>query len=328
MGDVIAYLHEMDILLLFAVVCKFFFHALLVYYFMYKLLPNRLNIYTLIILSLIYTLWSCLNWGSSYGTTDNFGTAYHFWMNMFINAWTYFVVLFLFRGKLFKRLLVWWYFDVTKTMCEVVAYAPVMLYHAYKGLGNDWAQIVMSVESDTAQKLLHMSVTIPLFLLLGYLSLAIWRGILMRKFQPFYIFLLALPLGVKYSLSSVFHPAMGDWFLGILINFTDIESSYYILSLFGIFVGIVASIAVFYYILSQDKRAAIEAELMEAKRLAELEHARYSEVEKRSEELAKLRHDFNNQLASIVQLVRAGEDSTAQEIISALDNEINSTKTT
>ena len=43
------------------------------------------------------------------------------------------------------------------------------------------------------------AVGIPLFLLLGYLSLAIWRGILMRKFQPFYIFLLALPLGVKYS---------------------------------------------------------------------------------------------------------------------------------
>jgi sensor histidine kinase regulating citrate/malate metabolism len=55
----------------------------------------------------------------------------------------------------------------------------------------------------------------------------------------------------------------------------------------------------------------------------ELEQARYGEVEKRSEELAKIRHDFNNQLASIIQLVRTGEDGAAQEMISALTNEIN-----
>ena len=323
MDATIKVLFEADIFHLIAVFAKYFITTFLVYYFMYKLLPNRLNIFMLIFLAIIYSLWSCLNWTSFYQAIDIFGSAYHFWMNMFINALTLSVIIFLFKGKLWKKIIVWWYFDVIKTLCEVVAYVPVLLYHTNKDINSDWAQIVLTVETNYMMKLFHISVMIPLFLLIGYLSLSIWRGILMRKFRPYYLFLIALPMGIKYSFSNVFHPGMGDWFLGILINFTDFETSYYFLSLFGVFLSLAASLAILYYILSYDKRAAIETELQEAKRVMELEQARYSEVEKRSEEMAKIRHDFNNQLASIFELVKAGEDSTAQRIISSLSSEIN-----
>jgi hypothetical protein len=120
---------------------------------------------------------------------------------------------------------------------------------------------------------------------------------------------------------------MGDLFFGILINFVhDVETVYSILSLFGIALGLISGAAILFYILSYDKKAAIEAELTEAKRVMELEQARYIEVERQSEELAKLRHDFNNQLSSITHLVRAGESAAAREIISALTNEINRTR--
>ena len=297
-----------------------FISSFIIYYLMCKLLPNRLNIYGLLTLSLIYTLWYNLR------SPELLGTSYHLFMNIFINAFTYSIVIFLFKGKFFKKLIVWWYFDIIKTMCQTVSYVPVLLLHSHNGTGGQWALVVLSVETDASMKFLHMSVFIPLFLLLGFLSLSIWRGILMRKFHPFYLLFLALPMGIKYSLSNVFRPGMGDWFLGILINFTDLETSYYILSLFGISIGLAATITIFYYILSYDKRAAIEAELAEAKYVMELEQARFSETEKRSEELAKIRHDFNNQLASITQLVRSGEDGAAREIISALTNEINREK--
>ena len=324
MGSIISYLLEMDLPLLFAVFGKYFFSTFFVYFFMYKLLPNRLNIYTLILLSLIPSLWSCLNWGSYFfGASDIFGSTIHFWMNMFINTWTYFVLIFLYRGKLWKKIIVWWYFDVIKTLCEVVAYVPVLLYNISRGINVDWAWTVSSVESNVLLKLLHLSVMFPLFILLGYLSLTIWRRILMRSFQPFYLFLMVLPMGVKYSFSNVFHPGLGDWFLAILINFTDLKTSYYILSLLGILICLVASIAILYYILSYDKRTAVEADLLESKREMELKQARYFELERRSEELAKIRHDFNNQLASIIELVKVGEDGTAQRIISTLSREIN-----
>jgi len=49
-------------------------------------------------------------------------------------------------------------------------------------------------------------------------------------------------------------------------------------------------------------------------------------VERRREELARIRHDFNNQLASIGQLIRSGEESSAQDMIAALTGEIAGTK--
>ena len=295
-----------------------FISSFIIHYLMCKLLPNRLSIFGLLALSLIYTLWYNLR------SPDLLGTSYHLFMNIFINAFTYSIVIFLFKGKFFKKLIVWWYFDIIKTMCQTVAYVPVLLMHSHSGTGGQWVQVLSSVETDALMKFVHMGVFIPLFLLLGFLSLSIWRNILMRKFHPFYLLFFALPMGIKYSLSNVFRPGMGDWFLGILINFADLETSYNILSLFGIFVGLSAIITILYYILSYDKRAAIEAELAVARRVVEIEQARHSETAMQSEELAKIRHDFNNQLASIIQLVRAGEDGAARDIISELMNEINS----
>ncbi|MDR1615397.1 MAG: hypothetical protein LBR98_00015 [Syntrophomonadaceae bacterium] len=298
-----------------------FLSSFTIYFFMRKLLPTRLNFYALFTLSFIYALWFNLR------TPDLLGTAYHFGMNMFINAFTYFIIIFLFQGKFWRKLIVWWYFDIIKTMCQAVAYVPILLYYVDRGFGSEWIHVVTSVESGTALRFVFIFTFISLFLLLGFLSLTIWRRILMRKFHPFYLLFIALPMGFKYSLAHVIPPNMGDWFLGIASIFVDdVSIAYNILSLFGISISLVASTAVLYYVLSYDKRAAIEAELGEAKRMMELEQARYSEMEQRSEELAKIRHDFNNQLASIVQLVHTGEDNAARDMIHALSLEIAETK--
>ena len=120
---------------------------------------------------------------------------------------------------------------------------------------------------------------------------------------------------------------MGDVFFGIAFFFVgDVELSYRMLSIFGASISLVAFIVLFYYILSHDKRAAIEAELTETHRVIELEQAHYFELEQKSEEMAKIRHDFNNQLAIISRLIRSGEDSSARDMISTLSKEIANTK--
>ena len=202
-----------------------------------------------------------------------------------------------------------------------------LIYRTYSGLHGDWAQIVSSVESDTMLNLIHIVAFIPLFLLFGFLSLTIWRRLLLQKFQPFYLLFIVLPLGQRYSLAHVIHPSMGDLIFGILINFVpDAGTIYYILSLFGIFISLAATVAILYYVLSYNKREAVEAELRETKRVMEREQAHYRELEQRCEELAKIRHDFNNQLASVTQLVRSGDRTSAQDLIGALSQEINNTK--
>jgi hypothetical protein len=309
-----------DLLISFA---KPFFFEWVGYAFMAKLLPNRLNVYAIAGLAFVYAVWINLR------SPVLFGTNYHFWMNLFINAFTWGIILFLFKGKIWKRLLIWWYYDIVKTFCEAVAYVPFLLYGARDDAYGTWNGIIASAEAGALPKLLYALICLAAFLLFGFLSLAVWRRLLLKKFQPFYLLFIALPMGQRYMLSRVFRPSMGDLFFGILINVVDdVETIYDILSLFGIAVGLLSAAAILYYVLSYDKRAAIEAELRDAKRAMELDRARYDELERQSEELAKLRHDFNNQLASIVWLARVGEGGTAQEMISALSNEIDRTRDT
>ena len=317
---IIAVLSEksaLNLILSFAVP---FISTFILHFLMYKLLPNRLNIYGLLVLSLIYSMWHTLC------ISELFGTTYHLFMNIFINAFTYFIVIFLFIGKFWKKLIVWWYFDIIKTLCQAVSYVPVLLVQSSREPSIEWGQVVESVLVDTSMRFLHMAVYLPLFLLVGFLALPIWRKILMQKFNPFYILFFALPLGQIYSLSNVIHPNMGDWIFGVVHSFTaDVQTAYHVSSILGLAVSVAASIAILVYILSYDKRAAVEAELHEAKRAMELTQAEHSKINDRREEMEMIRHDFNNQLSSIIQLVRVGEDETAQGLISSLTNEINKT---
>lgn len=288
------------------------------YYFMCKLLPNRLNRYSLSVLSIVYALWYHLR------VPDLLGTRYHLWMTIFVNALTFCVLIFFFQGKLWRKLIVWWYFDVIKTMCEAVSYVPILLYYARSGFRGEWAVIVSSVESSMALKLVYIATFLSIFLLLGFLSLKVWRKVLLQRFQPFYLLFIALPFGQRFALANVIHPNMGNPLFSIAISFVpDVTELYHIFSLLGISICLAADIAILYYAISLYKKALIDAELWETKRVMELEQARYREIEERSEELAKIRHDFNNQLAAITQLARAGEGDSAQAMIGSLAREIN-----
>ena len=317
MDEVIAHLMDMSVPSLFLSSARHFFAALLIFYLMHKLLPNRLNIYSITAIALVFMLWNNLK------SNDLFGSGYHIFMNVFINAWTWLILLFLFKGKLWRRYIVWWYFELVKLMCEALANVPVLLFIKRNDLPGEWNHMIELRESETALTLLFLLTLIALFVLFGYLSLTIWRRILMKRFHAFYLVLIALPMGQRYALARVVRPNMGDQFFMVLVNFVDSANmAYDILSIFGIFASLAVTVAILYYILSHDKRTAVEAQLSEAKHQMELEQTRYIEMEQRNEELAKIRHDFNNQLASIIQLVRVGEDNTARSIISALSNEI------
>ena len=318
---VLANLYEKGLPWLLISFAEPFFGAFLVYYFMRRLLPNRLNVRAIVVLALFHSLLFNLR------NPELLKTNHHLLINAITNGLTLSTVIFFFKGKLWKRAIVWWYFDLIKTMFQAISYLP-FLYHANRSDNGDWFYALRaSVDSDATSKFLYTLVFVAFSLLLGFLSLAMWRRILMRKFHLFYLFFIALPMGQRYSLANTIHPGMGDWFFGILINFVDdAATAYGILSLFGIIICIAADIAIFQYILSHDKRAAIEAELQETRRAMELEKIRYGELERQNEELAKIRHDFNTQLAAVIWLACVGEENTAREMISALTGEVSQTE--
>ena len=317
MGAIITDWLDMGLINLFFSFAAPFLYAFLPYRFMWKLIPSRFNFYTLAALALVYALWANLR------QPDLFGTNYHFWMNLFINALTLFTITFLYSGKFWQKLLIWWFFELMKAMCQAIAYIPAILYFGYIGTHPEWSLFVSSVAASPALQSITLLSFLAVFLLLGSLSVKILRGGDMRRFSAFYIVIVTLTMGHVYSLSRVIHPSMGDLVFGILIRFVpDATTAYDILALSGIAAGFAASAALFYYIVSLDMKAAIDAQLQEVKRTMELEQSHYHDITRRNEELAKIRHDFSNHVASVIRLARNGERKAAQELIDALRDEI------
>jgi hypothetical protein len=313
--------YESNILGLLASFGRPFFFELILYYYMHKLLPSRLNRYTLIALAFIYSVWYNLR------KTELYATNYHLWMNVFINVFTFSILLFMFQGKFWRKFIIYKYFEIIHLMCETMAFVPFFLYYDSLGYRNKWSELTNVIKSDDILSLIYMIAIVVLFLILGFLSSRIWRRLSMQKFHPFYLLFIALLTGQMYSLSNVVHPGMGDWYFGIACMFVaDVELAYRILAVFGVAVSLISSVALFFCILFYDKRISVEKRLQESRRVMKLAQARYEDIESQSEELTKIRHDFNNQLASITQLIRFGEEGAARELLDSLGAEIDNTE--
>lgn len=87
-----------------------------------------------------------------------------------------------------------------------------------------------------------------------------------------------------------------------------------------------AVIALLHCVLSLENKAALEAELRDTRHRMALEQAHYKAVEMRQEELSRIRHDFNNQLAVISLLIGSKEDGDAQQMIQKLGKDIAGTR--
>ena len=87
-----------------------------------------------------------------------------------------------------------------------------------------------------------------------------------------------------------------------------------------------AVIALLHYVVSLENKAALEEELRDTHHRMALEQAHYKAVEVRQEELAHIRHDFNNQLAAISALIGTGEENDAQKMIRQLSRNIADTR--
>ena len=87
-----------------------------------------------------------------------------------------------------------------------------------------------------------------------------------------------------------------------------------------------ATIALLHYVVSLENKAALEEELRDTRHRMALEQAHYKAVEVRQEELARIRHDFNNQLAAISLLIGTDGEGDAQQMIRQLGKDIADTR--
>lgn len=87
----------------------------------------------------------------------------------------------------------------------------------------------------------------------------------------------------------------------------------------GAFASFVADIFLLYVILDQQNKAEMERVLREMETEMILSQAHYEEIERRREDFAKLRHDLNNQLVVLGDLMQNNKNEKAREMLEELN---------
>jgi len=153
--------------------------------------------------------------------------------------------------------------------------------------------------------ILIIALTVFLAAAIGVL---IWRVFLTKRIPIFILLFLILPVGQLFMLYSFrFESWSVYWVLGVLL-------------------GLAANISLLVYAIVQEKKTATQEELKEAKHKMELEKAHYNATEKRREQLAEIRKDFNERLDVVSTLVSSGKEERARKMITDFADKISLTR--
>ena len=90
----------------------------------------------------------------------------------------------------------------------------------------------------------------------------------------------------------------------------------------GIAIMTVGNLALLQILLTNSKKAELEENLRDVQHIRELEKMHYNAMESRRHEMAKIRHDFNNQIVAAHQLIATGKGEHAETLLGELERSI------
>jgi len=118
--------------------------------------------------------------------------------------------------------------------------------------------------------------------------------------------------------------------LVVLWNWTNQEIFFHreigVFAAVGFLLGFVADIVLLYAFLNQGEKDALAKRVREMEHMQRVEQLHYQSIETRREELAKIRHDFNNQLTTALYLTVQGEQEQAKSMLEQLRRNLAKTK--
>jgi len=202
-----------------------------------------------------------------------------------------------YSGELWKRYAVVTTFFIINILSSMIGFSVgLMIYNQHDYM------------SSTTALLLQFIFTVTTMVTFSTMAVFAWRMILSRKFRPYFLLLIVMPAGQFLTMHTYwFHFFEWVWILGNVIT-------------------LVGNIVLLMYVVSLENKTAVEEELRETRYIMELEQANYRNIEERREELMKIRHDFNNQLAAISTMIEVGENGSARDMITTLSKEIMETR--
>ena len=160
-----------------------------------------------------------------------------------------------------------------------------------------------------------MAVSAQAVLLVVYMCfLQLWNLIRNRHLIKGYLPLLLLPI------SQGFFSVWAD------LSEENRASSYSIAFFLGAFLGFCLDIYWMYELLYRSRRTEAERKLKEMHHVMELEHVHYQEIESKREEVAKIRHDINNQILAARHLISEGDTERSEHMLEQLLEQVSATK--
>ena len=160
-----------------------------------------------------------------------------------------------------------------------------------------------------------MNITAEAVLVLVYMcTLQLWNLIRDRRLIKGYLPTLLLPVS-QACFALRFNVGIGGH-----------SNSYSMVFFLGAILGLCLDIYWMYDLLYRSRQTEVEQELKEMHHVMELEHVHYQEIESKREEIAKIRHDINNQILAARHLINEGDTERSEHMLDQLLEQVSATK--
>lgn len=208
--------------------------------------------------------------------------------------------IFLFTDSIYKRIIVYTVVQFCNIISELVALTFL----------NSLGSYTLALAPQTKEFTTAIILTLPLQIILNLIFIFIWKYFCQKKaFGSILIFSL-IPMLQLFCITMACK--------SMLDSSPDTDNM--IIEICSI-VSLASTIYLLYLVLRRQEKQSLEEAYLELKALYDLENEYYQALEAYNEELAKIRHDYNNQLSTLYMLISTNQLETAKELAASLKNQ-------
>ncbi len=209
-----------------------------------------------------------------------------------------------FKDKLWKKIL----FYILWTIITYIGDILCISLMKYSGT-------VFDASFNSLKMVVFVSLDVAIVMILSILLLITWNRIINYKKSSRIIWLFFMfPVSQLITL----------YFMNGRVDTEIFYNDFFVC--IGVILGFVADFILLYVLMEQGRKEEMARQLQELEKLYQLENVHYQSIEARRGEMAKLRHDFNNQLLTAYHMTEQGDTKQSRELLDALKEEIAKTK--
>ncbi|MBO5176052.1 MAG: hypothetical protein J6C07_01230 [Lachnospiraceae bacterium] len=206
-----------------------------------------------------------------------------------------------FRDSLYKKLIVF----IIILLCNIMSELLCLLHL------NSIASYTLALEPHSREFTIAILFILPLVFLLNLIFIFIWKYANSKKKNTLLLVFSILPMLQLLISAGIFAPAL------IEPDLID-NALIFICSL----IATITIVILLCLLLRRQEKQSIQAAYQELQELYQVENEYYQTLEVRHEELAKIRHDYNNQIATLYMLISSNKLEAAGELANSMKQQM------